>query len=434
MLPVTAAPIRHGAVLLQGERIVAVAPAAELIAAHTGPVEDLGDDALIAPGFIDAHCHLEWSAFAGVISSRPFAEWLTTFFPLRRRMTEADHEAAALAGARAAAIAGTTTVGDSGPTGAGVDALTRVGLRGLVHLEAFGAPTADAAAQEAAQAAARVTALAESAAASPRVRVGLSPHAPYTVGPELWRALAATGDLGALPWMTHIAESPAEVRALTRDDGPLATLFDGVGVTRGRWPHPEPDASVVARMERAGAFGGRLVAAHCVQLAAEDPQRLAAGAVAVAHCPRSNVHLHCGAAPLTALRAAGVRVALGTDSPASGGDFDLRAEARACAALHGAAAPTADELLQLITRAGAEVLGLERRVGALEPGLEADLVVLRAARAEWGAEPAATALAATTTVERTLVAGRPVATSGRTVALDDEAVIAAVAAIGERLR
>jgi 5-methylthioadenosine/S-adenosylhomocysteine deaminase len=104
---------------------------------------------------------------------------------------------------------------------------------------------------------------------------------------------------------------------------------------------------------------------------------LAEAGVGVAHCPRSNVHLHCGRAPLEALRVAGAAVGLGTDSPASGGDYDVRAEARAARDLHaGALDLDAVELLRLATAGGAAALGLAGEVGALAPGRRADLVAL----------------------------------------------------------
>ena len=78
-----------------------------------------------------------------------------------------------------------------------------------------------------------------------------------------------------------------------------------------------------------------MVAAHCVQLTANEPRLLAAAGVGVAHCPISNSYLGCGVAPLAALRDAAVSVGLGTDSPASAGNYDVRAEARACALIHG---------------------------------------------------------------------------------------------------
>src|SRR5438067_11208053 len=119
-----------------------------------------------------------------------------------------------------------------------------------------------------------------------------------------------------------------------------------------------------------------MVVAHCVQLEPGDAERLASSGVGVAHCPQSNAALGCGRAPLEQLAAAGVPVGLGTDSPASAGPYDVRAEARACALVHGAArAPSCDAaaLVRLATLGGAAALGLERAVGSLEPGKRADL-------------------------------------------------------------
>lgn len=438
MLPVAVAPIRDGAVVVRDGVITAVGAAADLAARHPAArIDDLGDKALIAPGFVDAHCHLEWSAFGGVIDPRPFGAWLAEFFPRRRLMSADDHALAAREGARAAAVAGTTLLADSGPTGAGVEALIESGLRGVVHLEAFGAPADPEDARALAQAmVVRVAEVARRAAVTGgegRVRAGLSPHAPYSVGPALWHALGASAELAGLPWSTHIAESADEEEVLDTGTGALAQMFARAGVTPGEWPHPRPGARVVPRLAHHGALRPGLVAAHCVRLGDGDAARLAAAGVAVAHCPRSNTHLRCGTAPLRRLTAAGALVALGTDSPASGGDYDLRAEARACMAVHGADAPGAAEALRLITAAGAAALGMGEVAGVLAEGRPADLVVLGAGRAP-ADDPAAAVLAQDTRVREVLVAGRPVARDGATTRMDDEGIRTGVRTLTARLR
>jgi 5-methylthioadenosine/S-adenosylhomocysteine deaminase len=148
-----------------------------------------------------------------------------------------------------------------------------------------------------------------------------------------------------------------------------------------------------------------------VRLGADDPATLRDAGVRVAHCPRSNEYLLTGTAPLAAMREAGVVVGLGTDSPASGGDYDVRAEARACARVHGGAI-AADELLRMATLGGAEVLGLADEVGTLAPGRRADLVALRPA-APAGGDPAATALAEDTVVDLVVAAGEVLVRDGR---------------------
>jgi 5-methylthioadenosine/S-adenosylhomocysteine deaminase len=406
--PVAGPALPGGAVVCAGDRIVAVGPAEELGRRFPGAaVEDLGD-AILVPGLVDAHCHLEGSLLGGRLAPDTFGAWLGRFLQLRLRIPPEDYAIAARHGALCALRAGTTTLADSGPTGAGASAVTEAGIAGAVHLEAFG--TAEGAEAERAATAAAEAVAALDADAGPRVRVGLSPHAPYTVGPAFWRALAGQGAVAARPWATHLAESPDEHRVVARGDGPLAEAFAPIGFVAGRWGGPD-GATVVQRVAAGGALRDGLVAAHCVRLGADDPATLRDAGVRVAHCPRSNEYLLTGTAPLAAMREAGVVVGLGTDSPASGGDYDVRAEARACARVHGGAI-AADELLRMATLGGAEVLGLADEVGTLAPGRRADLVALRPA-APAGGDPAATALAEDTVVDLVVAAGEVLVRDGR---------------------
>lgn len=341
-------------------------------------------------------------------------QWLGRLLPLRLRMLPADHAVAARLGALRALEAGTTTLADSGPTGAGAQALAESGLRGLVHLEAFGR-------EEGAEAQVVADRLAESVAAldasiGPRGRVGVSPHAPYTVGPALWAALRSHPALADRPWATHLAESADEERVIAGGDGPLGALFAAAGLEPGRWDGAS-GAGVVARVIGAGVAGPGLVAAHCVRLGHDDPAVLARAGIGVAHCPRSNAYLRCGRAPLEALWAAGVAVGLGTDSPASGGDYDLRAEARACRSTHSAAFALDDATaLRLITIDAARVIGLGREVGSLEPGKRADLVSL--APTTPTDDPHAAALHAQTAVRTVIVGGEALLREGSPTRVD----------------
>lgn len=423
MIPASRPPVEGGAVAWAGERVVDVGPADAVAARNPGATAtDLGD-AILVPGLVDAHCHLEWSLLGGLLPPAGFGVWLGRFLPLRARMRPRDHAAAAAHGALRALLAGTTTLADSGPTGAGAAAMTALGLRGDVHLEAFGTPVGEEARHAAAGVAQRVAALDEDAGEG--VRAGVSPHAPYTVGPELWRALAAEPELAGRPWATHLAESQDEERVVAHGEGPLAETFAAAGFAPGRWAG-DAGEGVVGRLARAGALRRGLVAAHCVRLGPDDPRALRAAGVGAAHCPRSNAYLLTGRAPVAALVAAGVAVGLGTDSPASGGDYDLRAEARAH---DGGLGPEA--LLHLVTAGAAEALGLGDEAGALAPGRRADLVVLRPSAA--GADPHAMALAATTRVEAVMASGRVLVRDGVALEADAEAIDARAAEARRRL-
>jgi cytosine/adenosine deaminase-related metal-dependent hydrolase len=254
-------------------------------------------------------------------------------------------------------------VGDCSFSGAAATACAELGLGAIVYLEVFGA--------DASPIHERFGPMREriADALSDRVRLGISPHAPYTCTIDLYRASAELG----LPVATHLAESEAETEFLRtgsgswRDYAPLLV--------------PPPGKTGIRMLAEARLLGPHVLAAHCVQADAEEIDLLAAHDVAVAHCPRSNALLGCGIAPLAALREAGIRVCIATDSPASTPSFDMFDEMRA--AIAGARARerrpdalTASDALELATLGGAKALGIAEEAGSLVPGKRADLTVL----------------------------------------------------------
>jgi 5-methylthioadenosine/S-adenosylhomocysteine deaminase len=386
-------------------RIAAVGAPDAVRAAYPGAaVRDLGA-AILAPGFVDAHCHLEWALTAGLAPSGEFGRWLGAFLDAVGAAGPEFLAASADAGALAALRAGTTTLCDSGPTGVGAAALTTVGLRGWSCVEAFGSGDASSLGPPLERLRAGI-ARAESAA-GPRVQVGVSPHAPYSVGPALWEALRDDPDLGVRPWSTHLAESVAERQAITTGDGTIASALERRSVRPAMWPGV-PGAGVITRLDAAGALRRGMVAAHCVQIDADEPALLAAHGVAVAHCPISNARLGPGTAPLADLVGAGVRVGLGTDSPGSAGCYDVRAEARACELVQGAqgASLTPRELVRLATLGGAEALGCDDEIGSISVGKCADLIALTPAGHVAGSDPHFALLDPATSVTHVWVHGQ----------------------------
>lgn len=429
VLPVADAPIRDGAVAVEDGLIVACGPAAALARSHPGPERDLGD-AVLLPGLVDAHCHLEWS-LAGGIPAGPFHEWLPRMLAFADRVDAEAREAAVDGGALMCLRAGTTTLADSGPTGAGALALSRAGLRGTTHLEVFGTGLGASGARERTRSAAAAIARLEEALGETagRVGVGLSPHAPYTVDRELWHALRAEAVTSGRPWATHLAESPAERELMTTGAGPLPGVYAPRGFAPARWPGA---GGTVSRLAEAGALRTGMVAAHCVHVDDAEAAALAAAGVGVALCPASNRRLRCGRAPLERLRAAGAAVGLGTDSPASAGNFDLRAEALELAEQAVAAGEpvAAGALVELITAGSARALGREREVGALRPGLRADLcaVALPGPLLPLAdADPAAAALDPRALVAMVAVDGRVLLDGGAPALVDPEAIAARAA-------
>jgi 5-methylthioadenosine/S-adenosylhomocysteine deaminase len=357
VVPVEGAPIRDGAVGIDDEgRIAAVGPRADL------GEDERFDQAVIVPGFVDAHSHLEYAWYAGFGDGLPFPPWIGLHVARKRLLDEDDMLAIAREGAFECLRSGITTVGDCSFSGAAASACAELGLRAIVYLEVFGE---DAAALD------RFHELHERAegAFSDRVRAGVSPHAPYTCTIELYEACAALG----LPLATHLSESDAELEYLRTGRGPWESLADYLVPPLG-----EP---AIPALARAGVLGPGAVAAHCVRVSEEEIRLLAELGTGVAHCPRSNALLGCGTAPLAALVAAGVQVAVATDSPASTPSFDMFDELRAAVMAARARERRPDALLaaqalELATLGGARVLGLDDEIGSIVPGKRADLTVV----------------------------------------------------------
>jgi 5-methylthioadenosine/S-adenosylhomocysteine deaminase len=243
-----------------------------------------------------------------------------------------------------------------------MQALVRFGGRGIVFQEVFGPAPAQVATSmaELEQQVLRLRRLATS-----QRRVGVSPHAPYTVSEPLFRRVAHLARQEGLPIAVHLAESQEETELIRYGAGPFAEALRGRGIVVE--PH---HCSPVQYLRELGVLRPGTLAIHCVQLDAEDIQLLKASRVTVAHCPRSNrAHAH-GSAPISALREAGVPVGIGTDSLVSVPDLDVWAEARVSWL-------GAEESLRILTLEGARALDWEREIGSLEAGKAADLAVFK---------------------------------------------------------
>lgn len=358
VLPVEGSPIEAGAVVVEDGRIVAV-----------GTTDDLGegtryDDAVIVPGFVNAHSHLEYAVYAGFGDGLgDFAEWITLHIQRKDRIGWDEYVDVAKLGAAQSLASGVTTVGDCSYSGATAVACAELGLRATVYLEVFGSDPP--------RALEHFAAIRDRAgdAFSERVRPGVSPHAPYSVSIELYEACAELG----LPIATHISESRSEVQYLLTGTGAWGGYKDLLV--------PAPGKTGTHLLAEHDLLGPNVVAAHCVVLDEEEIGLLASTGTGVAHCPRSNGALGCGVAPLAELRAAGARVGVGTDSPASAPSFDFFEELRSVvlSARARAARPdvlSAAETLELGTLGSARALGLDGEIGSLVPGKRADFAVV----------------------------------------------------------
>jgi cytosine/adenosine deaminase-related metal-dependent hydrolase len=398
LLPVEGAPIEHGALLIGPDgRVEAVGPDSGVPRPSDVLAEDFGD-AVILPGLINTHTHLELTGFEGQVREREFPAWIRRLRELKTTRSPAEYVEAARRGLASCYAGGVTTIADTGDSGAALQALAEAGGSGVAYQEVFGPHPAQAA-ESLAGLRDRVTHL--RGWAGNRVRLGVSPHAPYTVSAPLFRDVAAWSQAESLPLAVHIAESPAETQFLANGTGPFAEAWETRGI-----PLPRYGLTPVGWLAEQGVLGDRTLCIHAVQVDGADLDRLADSGAAVAHCPLSNQAHHHGAAPLRAMLEAGIRVGLGTDSEVSVGRPDLLAEARAARSLTRS---TADAVIELCTLSGARALGLSSETGSLRTGKWGDCVVIRIRNAAEKCSPAELALASSPAdVQLTCLGGRDV--------------------------
>lgn len=367
IVPVHAPPVADGAVAVEGTRIAYVGPRAT---APAGERVDLGN-AILLPGLVNVHTHLELTVMRGFLEELDFRPWIVRLTRARQAvLTPALLLASAKVGIAEGLLAGVTTFADTCESGASLQAMAEMGVRGVMYQEVFGPDPAQC---EGAIAGLRGRLTTQAEQQTSLVRLGISPHAPYTVSDALFAASARLAAEEGWPMAVHLAESEAETRLVRDGSG----VFGDALRARGIAVSPRAD-SPVALLDRLGVLAVRPLLIHCVRTTAPDIRRLAAHDCAVAHCPASNAKLGHGVAPLLDLLEAGVRVGLGTDSVASNNRLDLLDEARLAVLMQRAARRRVDALpsaaaLALATRGGAGALGLDREVGTLAVGNAADL-------------------------------------------------------------
>jgi 5-methylthioadenosine/S-adenosylhomocysteine deaminase len=377
VLPIAGEPIKEGGVAIESGEIRAVGPAAELVKKFPeARVDDLGPSAIL-PGFVNCHSHLEITAMRGLLDDieHDFFTWLMTLTKNRARLSDEEVKLAALAGAVEGAVAGVTCFGDIGRLGeAGVYALTTAGLRGIVFQETEFSPDDERADADFSALIEKAEGLA--AKRTELVDIGISPHSPYTVSPKLFEKIAEYAVLHNTSVTIHAAESPEEEALLRSGTGLFAEMH-----SRFESSWTSPMRSPVEFLRSTGILSAKPLLAHCVMASEGDLEIIEATRSKVAHCPKSNAKFGHGYAPFERMLDKGIAVGLGSDSVASNNACDILEEARFAAL----AARNRDgrsrfvssrEVLEAATLGGAKALGLENKIGSLEPGKQADIAVV----------------------------------------------------------
>jgi 5-methylthioadenosine/S-adenosylhomocysteine deaminase len=313
---------------------------------------------VLIPGFVNSHTHAAMTLMRGLADDMPLEVWLEEgIWPVEKRWVSAEMVRDGTELAIAEMIAGGTTCFSDQYFFPEIVAETAVDLqmRAMVGTPIIEFPTAWA--SDASEYMHKATDLVHDPYVDhPLISTCFAPHSTYALSDESFIELRVLADQLDVRIQIHLHETAAEIAAAIERTG--RRPFD--------------------RLNELGIVNASLLAVHCVHMSDEEIQVFAESGVNVAHCPRSNLKLASGIAPITRYREAGINVAIGTDGAASNNTLDMLSEMRKTALLAKAAAADASaisavEALRMATLGGAEALGLERETGSIEAGKWADL-------------------------------------------------------------
>ncbi|WP_462116361.1 TRZ/ATZ family hydrolase [Lysobacter xanthus] len=348
------------AVAVQGDRIVAIGPTAEL-RARFEPVEVVSrPGSVVIPGLVNSHTHNPMTLLRGIADDLPLMEWLQGhIWPVEGAVIGPDFVRDGVTLAIAEMLRGGTTCANENYFFPDVQAETykRHGFRALVGLPVIDFPTAWA--KDADEYFGKAADVHAAWQGDDLVGTAIAPHAPYTVSDANFgrvRDFAAERDVRI---HLHTHETAQEIRDSIAQFG----------------------VRPLARLDALGLVTDRLIAVHMTQLTDDEIALCAERGVCVAHCPESNLKLASGFCPVCKLQRAGVTFGIGTDGCASNNDLDMVGETRTAALLAKAVADDASALdaasaLRAATLGGAVTLGLGSSIGSIRAGKQADLVCI----------------------------------------------------------
>jgi 5-methylthioadenosine/S-adenosylhomocysteine deaminase len=405
--------IERGSVVIRDGEIVDVGPSSEVDKKYAAKTVIKAGGHAVTPGFVNAHTHVPMTLFRGIADDRELMDWLTNFiFPAEAKNVDREFVKWGTRLAAAEMIrSGTTTFADMYYFESDIARETKAaGLRGVLGETLIDFPAPDNKTWD--DAIRYMRDYARQWKGDRLITPALAPHAPFTVSKEhLQQVRALATELG-IPILIHVSETKDELRQVAEKQN---------GMTPGVY------------LDSIGFLGDDVVAAHGVHLTAAELRTFAAKKTGVVHCPESNQMLASGVAPVVEMIAAGVEVGLGTDGPAgSNNNLDMVEEMASAARLqkvmrNDPKAISAREVLRLATIGGAQVLGLADKVGTLERGKRADVVLidLQQVRVQpvYSVESAIVYAASGSSVVTTIVDGKILMRRGEVLTVDEAATM-----------
>jgi 5-methylthioadenosine/S-adenosylhomocysteine deaminase len=356
-------PIYNGAVVLSNGIIQAVGPARDTLKKYHSHRMYSFKNAVLMPGLINLHSHLELPPLLERIRTKMFPDWIINLIRAKKELSSINYQRAARININTLIQTGTTTVGEICTHGVSSALLKQSGIRSMVFHEIISMNRSvepD-----------RLSSLI--ARSSSRMRKGLSPHSPYTVSDTALSAIHQFAREKDVRISMHIAESKDEINLLQKNASGLERLY-----LFAKWNldwAPRGHSSI-DYLKRIGFLSPRLLAVHAVHVTIKDIELIRKSKVSIAHCPRSNKETGVGRMPLKKFLDAGVTVGLGTDSLASSPSLSLWDEMRYAYQIHRRSGVLAEDIFRLATIGGATAIGLDKEIGTLEPGKKADIIAV----------------------------------------------------------
>jgi len=440
LLPISSDEITGGAIAISGTKIVAVGAKSELVKNFPeANIENFGE-AVIMPGFVNTHSHLEITAMRGFLddAEEDFYSWLIKLTKTRGEiLSEKNIETAAIFGALEGVRAGVTCFADIGRFGkAGFSALKKNGLRGILFQETEFSPKNEDAENDFKKLKEKFLQLKESE--TELVKVGISPHAPYTVSRKLFEKITDYALDENIKLTVHVAESVQEQNLMQNGAGFFAEMFEKLNI---KWSAPL--VSSVQYLANIGVLQTKPLLAHCVKVSDKDIDLITETDSRIAHCPKSNAKFGHGIAPLEKFLERKIHVGFGSDSVASNNTCDLLEEARFATLLarnfeNRNLFLTPKKIIETATLGGARALGLEREIGTLENGKQADIIVVSLENvAQMPIHDIYSALLFASNardVKMTMVAGEEIYRDGQAKQIDEARLKREIKEIGQKMR
>lgn len=357
-------PVNNGAVVFIRGVILAAGPTEKILKKHTGHRIYRLENAVLMPGLINVHTHLELPPLLDAVRARAFPDWILNLIKVKKSLTDKSYKSAAKNNIKTLIHAGTTTIGEICTHGISHGVLKQSGLRATVYHEIIS--------MDPSSPFSRLPSLV-SRPSSNLIRTGLSPHAPHTISETALLQIKKLAPRKHLRLCMHVAESKDEIRLLQRKMSRFEKLYRVAGWDTAWAPAADSPFEYLYTL---GLLNDDFLAVHAVQATDKDISLIKRSRVPVAHCPRSNRETGVGKMPLKKFLDAGIVVGLGTDSLASSPSLNMWDEMRYAYRIHRSDGVTVKDIFTIATNGGAKALGMFDMIGSIEPGKRADIIAI----------------------------------------------------------